>query len=69
MHCPCCQHPSDTIERRRLNTAYCDPESNWLTSCEECFREAWDNFEEQWAEVISGSGCGVSYVYTPPIVE
>jgi hypothetical protein len=46
--CPCCDRASDTIERRRLNTAYDNDAANWLGSCKDCFDAAWAGYEELW---------------------
>lgn len=52
--CPCCEQPSDTVERRQLNTAYCDYERNFLTSCEWCYEGAVEMYAEMWAEYYAG---------------
>lgn len=39
---------------RRLNTQYGDPKSNMMTSCEFCFEEAWEMYEDQWREYYAG---------------
>lgn len=48
--CPICDGDDGTVERRHQNTAYVDEESNWLTSCKECFDEAEEYWAERWAE-------------------
>ena len=52
--CPCCERPSDTIARRHMSTAYAKEESNYLTSCQECFDEAEEYWRERWAEYYTG---------------
>lgn len=47
--CPCCGEVREVWEWR-LNTAYADEASNWLESCEECYREAVEHYRELWAE-------------------
>ena len=48
--CPMCKDESDTVERRRQNTAYVNEESNWVTTCAECFEEIEEHWAEQWRE-------------------
>lgn len=50
MKCPCCEQESDTVEKRRMNTQYQDPESNWMTSCLECFEISEEHWAYMWAE-------------------
>lgn len=52
--CPCCGTVSDTVERRRMNTAYADEESNYLTSCLACFEMSEDYWRERWADYYGG---------------
>lgn len=52
--CPACGDPhSLTVERRRLNTAYHNEESNWQTSCCHCFRESVEHYQELWDDYNS----------------
>jgi predicted oxidoreductase len=52
--CPCCLQVVATIETRRMNTRYEDENSNWITSCLECFLESEDYWKERWDEYYSG---------------
>ncbi len=47
--CPRCDEVRE-IRERRLNTAYTDDASNWLESCEECYRETVERYREMWVE-------------------
>lgn len=47
-------YSTDKVERRRLNTMYHNEESNWLTSCEVCYDEAYEHFADQWREYYQG---------------
>lgn len=38
------------VERRRLNTAYVNEESNYMTSCIFCYLEAYKYYEDLWAD-------------------
>jgi hypothetical protein len=53
-HCNCCGRYFMYPERRRLNTAYVNEESNWLTSCQECYDEACDHYAELWNDYYGG---------------
>ena len=46
-------YSENEIQRRRLNTAYVNEESNWLTSCLDCFKETWDYYQELWDDFYS----------------
>jgi len=50
--CPLCGDVSDTIAKRRRNTAYLDDKNNWLISCKACFEEDYENFQELWEMII-----------------
>jgi hypothetical protein len=52
--CVYCFTITATIEKRRLNTAYCDEEQNWITSCQECYDDLYAMYEEQWKDYYSG---------------
>ena len=41
------------VKKRSQNTQYQDPESNWVTSCEACFKEIEDRWAEQWNDYWS----------------
>jgi hypothetical protein len=47
-HCPGCGRYVDDVAKRRLNTAYHKDSMNWVTSCEDCFREVWEYYRELW---------------------
>lgn len=52
----CLQFPryiSFTVKRRRLNTAYVDEESNYLTSCLSCYWETVDYYQDLWDDYYS----------------
>ncbi len=38
---------------RRRNAMYNDDKQNWILSCEECFDEDTENFNEMWADYYS----------------
>lgn len=46
----CCKGP---IEKRRQNTQYQDPDSNWVVACEYHFEEIQKYWEERWQEYWS----------------
>lgn len=48
--CPRCRRGKAEIMQRRLYPVYAD-ESNWLLSCEECWQEMVDHYNDLWAEV------------------
>lgn len=47
--CPCCNRLSPDVKSRRRNTIYADDSMNFLESCQEC----WDNDNEHWEEMWS----------------
>jgi C4-type Zn-finger protein len=47
-HCPLCGRYRDDVAKRRLNTAYHKDALNWTISCEDCFHDAWEYYQEQW---------------------
>lgn len=51
--CRCCGYLSYGVQRRRLNTAYADPESNWLESCRECWEGAVEYYSDLWSQYWS----------------
>lgn len=53
------------VKKRHLNTCYNDEESNWMTSCYECFKATWDTYDDFWSNVEGGS----PFVHTLPDVE
>ena len=54
MKCPCCEKEADEIERRRMNTAYVDDDSNWMISCLPCFDEMEEYWQERWDDYNRG---------------
>ena len=52
--CPCCERYQQGVERRRMNTNYVEAESNFMTSCEECFEDSEAHWSEMWREYYSG---------------
>lgn len=53
-YCPPCGRAFVYPKRRRLNTMYENEESNYITCCEDCYKEAYDYYEELWADYYSG---------------
>ncbi len=51
--CPCCERRSKSIESRRRNTRYVDDDLNFITSCDDCFREDDRYWKEQWDDYWS----------------
>jgi hypothetical protein len=53
--CEYCQecHDESKIQRRRLNTAYYEDELNYMTSCEEVYKEAIEYYRELWSDYYS----------------
>lgn len=45
---------SGVVARRQLNTRYVDEKSNWVTCCEDCYRDIWDQYRSMWCD--SGQG-------------
>ena len=39
---------TEGVERRRLNTAFADDESNWATCCDVCFGQLVDHYADLW---------------------
>lgn len=37
------------VAKRRINTAYVKDEQNWMTSCEECYEETIEHYNDLWA--------------------
>ena len=50
LQCPHCGMDDGSIERRSRNTAFQDEESNFLTSCKECWEEDDSYWAERWAD-------------------
>ena len=46
-------HRVTAVRRRRMNTAYVNEESNWVTCCDECFAETVEHFADLWATYYS----------------
>ncbi len=51
--CPCCGELGLTVGVRRRNTAYAEKSLNWLFSCDRCFREDFEHFEDLWCEYLN----------------
>lgn len=45
--CPSCGKHGRDVCRRRMNTAYVNDESNFITECDSCFADT----EDYWAEM------------------
>ena len=56
--CPFCEEQSDSIAIRRSNTAYVVEHNNWETSCQTCFDEHEEYWEEKWREYRGMAGVG-----------
>jgi len=54
--CAHCNRFRLTIERRHMSTCYCDEDSNYFTSCTECFDYIETFWAEAWDEYRSSSG-------------
>jgi hypothetical protein len=50
--CPCCKRTAN-VQVRRRNTQYANDEANWLLSCNDCFIEDCEQWEERWHELLS----------------
>lgn len=48
--CPICGERRKDVESRRQNTAYVNDESNFVTSCGECYEEIQEYWAERWQE-------------------
>jgi hypothetical protein len=46
--CLCCKQERKDVARRRLNTAYVEDKRNWLSSCERCYEEAVEHYQNLW---------------------
>ena len=58
--CPICGESKPDVERRHRNTMYNDDESNYLTSCMDCFQEDWDYYQELWDDIYADQMASVS---------
>lgn len=54
--CPTCRRLSNTVELRRMNTAYYDDTANHSTQCEECHELEWEYNNERWEEYYESLG-------------
>ena len=56
--CPLCKKKSYEVKKRRQMTQYCDDEKNYLVSCDECFEEDCEYWQERYddlnADIMSG---------------
>ena len=56
-YCPHCeQWFRSGVKRRRQNTAYVDEESNYITTCIDCYDEIQALWAEMWDEYYKSSG-------------
>lgn len=46
--CSICRTLKFNIEKRRLNTQYIDEKQNYMTSCKNCYDEAYVYYKEMW---------------------
>lgn len=51
--CPNCGRAGEIV-RRQLNTMYQREASNFMVSCAPCYQEAFDYYEERWADYYAG---------------
>jgi hypothetical protein len=54
IRCDGCKLLKDTVALRRLNTSYVSDDSNYVTSCKECYDELYNMYEEQWNDYYRG---------------
>lgn len=52
--CPYCDQSKPDITTRRINTLYHDDESNWITSCLDCYKETIAHYNEMWSDYYAG---------------
>lgn len=53
--CPGCGRMSRSVERRRLNTQYVDDDSNYLTSCCDCYDDMYEHYRDLWQSYYGDS--------------
>jgi RNase P subunit RPR2 len=51
--CGMCQEMKPGVETRRQNTQYADDPMNYVTCCEDCFKETQEYWAERWADYNS----------------
>ena len=51
--CKLCNMWKDTIQKRRLNTAYYEKERNYLVSCISCYEKTCAYYSELWQDFYS----------------
>ena len=51
--CSYCNRLTNTVDNRRINTAYEDEESNWMASCKECYEDAQQHYADAWSTYYS----------------
>lgn len=54
--CEKCELRTGSVHRRRRNTAYSNPEFNFVTQCDDCFAIEEEFWAEQWADYYAGQG-------------
>ena len=53
--CSCGSGLRKSLQPRPKNTAYLDPEMNWLQPCcDECFADCWNYYVDAWDDYESG---------------
>ena len=52
--CPMCGIEKYDIHYRRMNTAYIEDDSNYITVCKDCFDEVEGIWKERWQEYYAG---------------
>lgn len=53
LFCGYCGKMKPGVEYRRQNTLYADDSRNYVTCCEDCFKEIQEEWAERWAEYWS----------------
>lgn len=49
--CGRCHSFSRTVDRRHMNTMYCEKELNYTTTCLPCFEEIEEDWQAMWDEL------------------
>lgn len=52
--CVTCDQLSRYVRNRRLQTMYVDEQSNWICSCDTCYFELWQYYDELIEEACAG---------------
>lgn len=53
--CGVCQEFKVLVKKRRLCTQYAEEESNFMTSCKDCFNEQNEYYKERWQDYYAGA--------------